>query len=295
MVGIVVHGNQQYGASMVWSAIIGAASSLIGGALNRSAANDANERAAEQAEVNRQEQERFAKLGLTWRAEDAMNAYKKTGIHPLAMLGVQGSTYSPVSAAFTPASMGDSVARAGQDIGNAIHRGADRALRERALRLQEVQLNNAAERGSLENELLRMNIASQRMRLAQMNAPAAPSAAPTMVDTTRLHQGITDNMDIAREPGSSTGIGYLKMPDGSLMPVKSEAAGQRLEDDALGNLKHFIMREFGPSFWEKDPGRPARPGYRWTVNFAGNWIEVPVRTAPFIQDKYRERWFRKVR
>lgn len=270
---------------MPWSAIIGAASSLLGGALNRSSANAANERAAEQAEVNRQEQERFAKLALTWRAEDAMNAYKKTGIHPLAMLGVQGASYSPSAAAFTPSGMGDAVARAGQDISSAINRNADRRLREEQLRLQEVQMNSMAERGQLENELLRTQIASQRMRLAQMNAPSMPNEVPRLVDTTRLHQGITDNIDVARENRSVPGVGYLKMPDGSLMPVKSKEGQERLEDDVLGNLKHFVMREFGPSFWEKDPGRPARPGMRWTVNFWGNWVEVPVKSwnAPRMQ------------
>lgn len=263
----------------MWNWAIPAVSSLIGGGLNMIGQSQANDRAEDVAANQQALQREFATTGITWRARDIMRASGETGIHPLALLGVQGATYSPVTTAFAPESMGDAVSRAGQDIGNAIHRNADRALRERQLEMQEIQMNNLAERGALENEALRLQIASQRMRLAQMNAPSVPStSAPgRMIDTTRLHMGITDNLELARETSSTPAIGLLKMPDGSYMPVKSKEATERLEDDVLGNLKHFFMRELGPSFWEKDPGRPARPGHRWTVNFWGNWVEVPER------------------
>lgn len=195
---------------MPWSAIIGAASSLIGGALNRSGSSSANERAAEQAEVARQDQERFAKLGLTWRAEDAINAYKKTGIHPLAMLGVQGATYTPVSAAFTPSGMGDSIARAGQDVSRAISANADRGLRQEQLDLQRAHANLLTERSGLENEALRLQIEQQKANLARSMTPGV---------------GFSNVVGPSWE--------YVKTPTGYML-LKSRQAQERLEDDFIG-------------------------------------------------------------
>ena len=97
-----------------------------------------------------------------------MNAYQESGINPLALLGVQGPTYSPVTPAFIGGNpVGEGIARAGQDISRGIHATADRELRAASLALQKKSMEDAAERGGLENELLRIKILSEMQRLNQ--------------------------------------------------------------------------------------------------------------------------------
>lgn len=286
--GIGAHGGQVCGAEMAidpfFGSVLAAAANIGGGLVGGGSSRKANELAEEQATANRQAQLTAMQHGITWRAQDVMNAYKSTGIHPLALLGVQGPTYSPVSSAFTTSPVGESIGRAGQDISRGMHATADRELRGAAIKVQQDMLGIARERGTLENELIRTQIASERARLSQVSAPPMPSpnqrwSLPGVADTTMLHRDIALRRDPSREDSSTPGVGYLSMPDGSLMPVKSKEAQERLEDDVLGNLKHFVQRELGPSFWERDPGRAASPGMRWTVNLWGNWVQVPKSTA----------------
>lgn len=272
-----------------FGSVLAAGTSLIGGALNRSAIEDANERASNEAALNRRAQDEFMRRGLTIRAEDAMHAYKLTGIHPLAMLGVQGPTYTPVSTTFQPASLGAGLAQAGQDISRGIHATADRELRREALVLQMHQLRHAAERGGLENELLRTQIASSQARMS--NSPAMPGgaalipgqgSAPVMVKDEPLKRTVAD-IDPSAEPGPVTSRGWLVNADGSMSPVKSKDAQERLEDDFWGNTKHFITNTVVPMF---DPGGskapyPAPPGKVWYVDWKGDWR--------LIDDKYRGR------
>lgn len=270
-----------------FGSVLAGATNLVGGLIGGENQRKANENAKDAAEANNRRAWELAVHGTEIKAYDVMKAYEQTGIHPLALLGMSGPTYTPSTAAFIGGNpVGEGLGRMGQDISRGLHATADRELREKSMALQETALANSAERGALENELLRIRIASERARLTQVSAPAMPSPSDRWTldgqipDTTRLHQGMSVLPDASRESSSVPGVGYLKMPDGSYMPVKSKEATDRLEDDTLGNIKHFIQREFGPSFWEKDPGRPARPGYRWTVNFFGNWVEVPKYSAP---------------
>lgn len=117
---------------VVTAAGIGAASSLVGGALGNSKHVDATAGAsywlnrAEARNASRLEYERqkeFAKFGVRWRAADAAAA----GMHPLFAFGGNLAGYSP-SAAVGGGSggyvdsdgMGEAVSRAGQDISRAV-------------------------------------------------------------------------------------------------------------------------------------------------------------------------------
>lgn len=91
---------------IVTGSLIGAGSSLLGGALGSSSADKLNKK-------NIKLQKKFAQQGVRWRVADA----KAAGIHPLAALGLTGSSYSP---AFQTDPMGDALAQAGQTIGTGV-------------------------------------------------------------------------------------------------------------------------------------------------------------------------------
>lgn len=170
----------------MWEVIIPAAANLIGGMMNNDAVSDANT-----ANINNQNainernialQREFAQHGIRWKVEDA----KAAGLHPLAALGAQTTSFSPISVGATvmpEAGLGGGIAEMGQNIGRAI--SASSTNRER--RAQDAALANVAEmrldferqnhsldveRKWLENSLLRSELA----RKAQQENPPAPAS-----------------------------------------------------------------------------------------------------------------------
>lgn len=140
----------------ILGAALGAGASLIGGAMNRSAQNKANEQ-------NYQAQKEFAKNGLRWKVDDA----KKAGIHPLYAVGAPTQSFSASYVGDT--SMGNALQSAGQDIGGAIRN--TQPVNERVETFNEQMMTLQLERGTLENELLRSQI---RRSLVGSN-PSFPS------------------------------------------------------------------------------------------------------------------------
>lgn len=142
---------------MVAPAVIGAglsaAGSVIGNALGNKAAKDAANKAWDRQQIVMQNQ-------IQWKVQDAV----KAGLHPLAALGVNPA--SGPAAAMVGGDLGSNLAQAGQDLGRALEANAS-PLDKANAQLTRLQL----ERGSLENELLRTQIASQRMRIAQQGTP----------------------------------------------------------------------------------------------------------------------------
>lgn len=117
-------------------------------------------------------QKEFAKTGIQWKAEDA----RKAGIHPLYALGAQTHSFSPVSVG---SDFGTAFANAGQDLSRAMHatRTEDQRQDAYSKTLQDLQV----QKFGLENESLKMDIASKAARLAQQSTPAMPSAGmPTV-------------------------------------------------------------------------------------------------------------------
>lgn len=283
-----------------FGSVLSAGTSLLGGLLGQESSRKANERAAEEAAHNRALQMKYAKLGVTWRAEDVMNAYQKTGIHPLALLGVSGPTFSPVTTSFMGGSpMGEGLARAGQDISRGLHATADRELRETALRFQEKAMQDAAVRGGLENELLRVRIASEAARLQQMTSPVMPSPVSNrwLVDGQNtelrapvaqgrlwkdqpLKRDMADPAQPHQESAAVTSLGWLKNSDGSYTAAKSKDAQERLEDDFWGSTKHFITNTVVPMFDPRSAGVPfpAPAGHHWYIDWKGD--RVLRRDAP---------------
>lgn len=248
-------------------ALVGAGASLLGGLLNKSSSDKAQ--AASQQQALRQEalQKEFAQHGIQWRVEDA----KKAGIHPIYALGGSGASYSPVSSNFSAdTSIGSALAAAGQDVSGAINRTRTQGQREDAFTIASKQL--ALEKGGLENELLRTEIASKTGRLRQSSGPPFPGsnflipgqAQSGLVKDKPLERVNADPGATFQEPGAITDRGYARTAGGGLMPVPSADVKERIEDNWFQEMAHFMRNNVMPMFTQGDtPPYPAPAGSRW--------------------------------
>lgn len=123
-------------------------------------------------------QKELARNQIQWRVQDA----KAAGLHPLAALGVSGSSYSPVSiggASYDTSGLSQSLASMGQNIDRAVMAGKDKAAQRKAQDLADKQTGLALDHQSLTNDILRAELASKRMRLAaDMVSSIRPMATP---------------------------------------------------------------------------------------------------------------------
>lgn len=204
------------------------------------------------ADKNIKLQKQFAQSGIQWKVEDA----KKAGIHPLAALGAQTHSFSPVS-------IGDpvsSLSNAGQSIDRAIDATSDQSTRNASYdtAIRKLQL----ERGGLENELLRHQIASQIATTTQAGRspgiPTSMSANPTLIGHNELPQvpgtvvdgplnrvGPDSNAPHA-EPGAVTDIGYSRTASGGYFPIYGKDIKDRLEEDTLGEIAWAVRNRILP-------------------------------------------------
>lgn len=154
--------------------LISGAAKLFGGRAEQKAQ-------AKQAHQNYLNEKEFAQSGIQWKVADA----KAAGIHPLAALGASTTSFSPVSVG---SSLSESIGGAGQDIGRAIAASASGETRASAASKAAEAL--ALERGSLENELLRAQIASA----VGKQGPATP--AMPMDDSRYMIPGQGPTVDV---------------------------------------------------------------------------------------------------
>lgn len=277
---------------MPWGAIggalIGAGAQLIPQLFGDTAGN----KAESQFNANFELQQRMAEHGTLIRARDVMRAYAETGIHPLSLMGM-----NPASASSVASVGGDSggnwrkgVADAGQTIGRAIS-AAGSVEQRKALE------NLSLERGGLENELLRVQIANQVQQLqrgtAQVGPPMPSGANRWLVDgqgdtNTELRSPVArgplvvdeplkrtagDPGRMHQEPGAITSVSWSKTSDGGYTPVMSKDYKERTEDQMIPGLKHFISNTITPMFSPKSRRAPfdAPDGQHWYIDWKGDW------------------------
>lgn len=192
--------------------------------------------------------------GVTRRVTDAKNA----GIHPLVAMGM-----SPASGGGSVSIGGGSSApsephwleKMGQGVGRAVNAVQTAGERAVTAKITEQQL----ERGDLENDLLRSQIARN---LASQN-PALPNPNSTKVidlPLERINGAVS-------EPASVNSVGYMQGNDGTYSPVKSKDATERLEDDFIGNLLWSFKNRLLPAInINKTPPYPAPKGKVWKYN-----------------------------
>lgn len=212
-------------------------------------------------------QKQFAQHGISWKVADA----KAAGLHPLAALGANTTSFSPVS-------VGSNFGEAGQDISRAIQATQNSAERESGAQgmLAKLQI----QRAGLENQIL----ASQ---LAKMNQPAQPPGAPTTIEqrlldgqgnaplNSKINEKPLERMgtmpgDPSKEAGAVASTGFLKTPTG-MEPVKSKDATDRLEDDTIGNLTWSLKNRLYPflGFNQRPPPLTEdmkKKGQKWVFN-----------------------------
>lgn len=221
-------------------------------------------------------QKEFAQNGIQWKVEDA----KKAGIHPLYALGANTMSYSPQT-------VGTDLAGVGQNLGRAIDSTRTEPQKIDAVGQTLAQLQ--IERGGLENQLLRQQIAASAIATTR-GAAAAPSSpafpvAGNYVIPGQGNSGVVVDQPLKRvgnpeapyqEPGSVSDRGFLTTSSGGLAPVYSTDAQQRLDDDSLGMLSWNIRNRL------LDPLNGGKPPY--TAPRGSVWVYDYLRNQYHLQE-----------
>lgn len=279
--------------------LISAGASLIGSKMAADASNKAarlnaiyqaqeaeRARAFELANAQRQEalQREFAQSGIQWRVADARAA----GIHPMAALGAQTQSFSPIQVSGHPssaspyagASTGSGVAAMGQDISRALQ--ATRTQEERTdayaktvqdLQIQNMKLNNAV-------------LASQVARMNQGTGPAFPSpggnAMPGQGNSSpRVKMKpqevvYSSKEDPVSEPKPITDVGHAQTGKNRFFPVPAKDVKERIEDNVFAEAMWTVRNNLAPALgFNMHPPTDMKlksKDHRWYMNpFTGEY------------------------
>lgn len=262
--------------------LISAGASLVGGLLGKKSAEKAQE-------ANQNLQREFAQSGITWKVEDA----KRAGIHPIYALGAP--TVSASNAYVGDTAMPNALAAAGQDIGRAVN--ATRSAPQRADAFAQASQKLALEKGSLENEILKLDIASRAGRLRQAAAPAMPlntrylipgqaqTAGGPLVKDEPLTRTASNPAALHQEPGAVSDVGYSRTSGGAF-PTPSKDVKERIEDNWYQETMHFVRNNLlpmiSPAF--NDPPHAAPKGKAWVYD--------PVYGYKLVPDQWHRKFFR---
>lgn len=226
-------------ASYVVPAVAGFAGSLISSAME----NSASKRAAQQ---QAHFQEEFAKKGIRWRVRDAI----KAGIHPLAALGANTISYSPVSVGTSTPDFG----KFGQDITRAMFAKStpeERILADINLRLKAEELKQAGiSTGILQEELRKLR-----------SVPGMPSPRHDAYGTVESFNpdmpgmpGVSyQDMEIpySSQPGFAAGAYPQNMwvvtADGGVDYMPGEEIGDAMDSDIFQKMKYAFGRAWNHS------------------------------------------------
>lgn len=268
--------------------ILSAGANIVGGFLNRQSQKDANAANERIAAQNIALQKEFAQAGIRWKVADA----KAAGIHPLAALGAQTTSFSPVSVGATAdTSLGSSIANAGQDLSRAIN--ATRSDGEKVDAFQKTVQALTLNKMGLENELL----ASQVRKANQTGpTPPLPSAIDRYLIPGQSGSGLVPSIkeqplervtphpsSPSQEPGALTDTGYARTQTG-LAPVPSKDVKERIEDNLIQETMWALRNNLMPSVspWHQNPPQvPVPKGY-------DAWVYNPLRQE--YQPMRRPKW-----
>lgn len=267
-------------------AVGGPAGAMIGGSLGSIPGQiigqkDAERKQREANERNEALQREFAQNGIRWKVADA----KAAGIHPLAALGAQTTSYQS-STQPEPSMLADMSARMGQDVSRAV--SATRTSEERALAQLQIQgaqlelegraLDNQLKQSQLQKlQATGPGIAGQSFIPGQGNGSALITNKP--LDRTASHPQTP-----YAEPGAITDTGWIKTPTG-VIAVPSKDAKERIEDVMPHEWSHFIRNNVAPNFGggPKPPKDALPKGFTdWEWQFdAQEWRAVRRKTVPY--------------
>lgn len=290
---------------MGWGAVAGAA---IGALASSKSAKDANKANSEQAALNYEQQKEFAQHGIRWRVADARAA----GLHPLAALGAQTTSFSPVAIGHTPDPIGGYLSDMGQNIDRALDQTRTRSERAEALKDAEAHrarslqrqeqmdtLNVERHRAELQhmdmqNQLLASQIARYKSAQLGPGMPSNVGAGGTAVSAPTGSVEINPAQITSRNPsqpaleagGATPGFKEFRIggpKTGGVMELPNEAMSQSME--SLGPLlsipaylMHSGMRAV--DYVKNGPGTKGLPDlpstHRWRWNpLTGTYKVVP--------------------
>ena len=239
--------------------LIAAGANIIGGLMSKSSQDKA---AANNIKLQRE----FAQHGIRWKVEDA----KAAGLHPLAALGAQTSSFAPISVGGDPLAGG--LAAAGQDISRAVD--ATRTGGERMDAYTKTIQDLNVRRMGLENELLASQIAKTR---GAGNPPPLPAPGDRLLVEGQGDSGLVEVAPLKQtsvapgqpsvEAGAVPEAGFARTPSG-WAPTFSKDFQDRAEEDLIGSLAWSVRNRLAPMF---DKGSfnvpfPAPEGKYWIYN-----------------------------
>lgn len=209
--------------------IISAGASLLGGFLGQKSED-------KRADQNVALQKEFAQHGVRWKVEDA----KAAGLHPLAALGAQTSSFSPIQVG---SSLPESFARAGQDISRAVD--AKTTHPERIANIQERLLQIQADGAEIDNAI-------KASQLARMNATQVPPALPSpdssgLVELEPMRRIASHPAALHSEPTSVSDVGYSRTSSGGLSPTLSKDLSDRQGELEIAGLPWFYRNYIRPN------------------------------------------------
>lgn len=148
------------------SALITAGANLLGNLFNKSSQDNYNQQQMQLGQQNMAMQREFAQQGIRWKVADAQAA----GLHPLAALGANTASFSPVSVGGSApqmdfSSMGQDLSRAAKAMASSQNREEVDNEKGRAL---------ALEKAGLENDILRAELASKVNRSSRASGQLGP-------------------------------------------------------------------------------------------------------------------------
>lgn len=235
--------------------LISAGANLLGGFFNREGQSQANQLAIQDKERDRALQREFAQSGIQWKVEDA----KKAGIHPLFALGGNTATYTPSSVSIGSTSMGDDIARSGQDIGRAINATRTAEARDDAYTAAVKALT--LRKGGLENDLL----AAQIAKLKASQNPAMPAATDNKAQAIPGQPATLDR----KKPEDVTGL----VMGGRQWPTNKNFSDAQEYENRYGDIAENVfgvgnlIADIGSGLWHGGQRWRAqydkkKPGYR---------------------------------
>lgn len=217
------------------------ASGVLGlaGNKNTNATNQAmNEQQLALAREQFEWQKELAKNQIAWRVEDA----QKAGLHPMAALGLQSTSFSPVSSSFTPMQAPDYsfLSDMGQSASYAAMKAKNRKEQAQAVRLAQEQSALQTENMALQNEGLRLDNEFRQWKLMTamqgganqaLNSPASAS-----VSQKELIDGQADSPSRADSftSGSQPLLGLSRI-DNTLMAHINPDISDSITEDVVRN------------------------------------------------------------
>lgn len=195
--------------------LIGSTLSAVGSYINGKRSQDT---AREQMAMQRE----FAQNGIRWRVTDA----KEAGIHPLAALGAQTVSYSPV--AVGDDGLGSALQQMGQGISRAVEAKQLQEEREAAQARQEMEdvFNTALRQKQLERLDLENDVIRQQLKASQN--VVTTSALPPPMPKVNADDRLSSSASISS--GVSPLLGAARIGDSILLHINPDIADSITED-----------------------------------------------------------------